>query len=83
MARLVFQLLVLQLILYATVFGLLSSSSKKIQGTKYNVKQKVLTLGSSFTIKDDKNKPVYKVKNFSYEFFEIYIIFFFRLDLNN
>ncbi len=83
MARLVFQLLVLQLILYATVFGLLSSSSKKIQGTKYNVKQKVLTLGSSFTIKDDKNKPVYKVKTFSYEFFEIYIIFFFRLDLNN
>jgi hypothetical protein len=60
MARLLFQLLALQLVFVAIVVGLFSSS--KIQhGTKYQLQQKVLTLGSSYTVKDDKDKPVYKV----------------------
>ena len=62
MARLVFQLLAVQLVLLATAFGLFSSS--KIQhGSKFKLQQKVLTLGSSYTIKDEKDTPVYKVRS--------------------
>ena len=61
MARLLFQLLALQLVVLASVLGLFSSP-KIQQGTKYQLQQKVLTLGSSYTIKDDKDKPVYKVR---------------------
>jgi hypothetical protein len=60
MARLLFQLLALQLVFVAIVVGLFASS-KIQQGTKYQLQQKVLTLGSSYTVKDDKDKPVYKV----------------------
>jgi len=63
MARLVFQLLALQLILFATVFGLFSSQ-KIQQATKYQVQQKIFTLGTSYSILDDKGKPVYKVNFF-------------------
>lgn len=59
MARLLLQLVALQLVLFVAVSGLFKS--KKIQGTKYKLQQKVLTLGSSYTIKDEKDKPVYKV----------------------
>lgn len=84
MARICFQLLILQLIVCACVFGLFSKS--KIQGRKYHLKQKVLTLGSSYTVKDDKNQPVYKVKRNTYiNFYSIKFVFLFvsRLDLNN
>ena len=60
MARLLFQLLALQFLLFVVVSGLFKS--KKIQGTKYKLQQKVLTLGSSYVIKDEKDKPVYKVR---------------------
>ena len=60
MASLIFRLLALQLILVAAVFGLFGSTVN--QGVKYQLQQKVLTLGTSYTILDDKNKPVYKVK---------------------
>jgi len=63
MARLIFQLLALQLILFATVFGLFST--KIADATKYQVQQKIFTLGTSYSILDDKGKPVYKV-NFCY-----------------
>jgi hypothetical protein len=65
MVRLFFQLLALQLILFVPIFGLFSNTKKIQHGTKYQLQQKVLTLGTSYTIKDDKDKPVYKV-NFSY-----------------
>jgi hypothetical protein len=71
MASLIFRLLALQLILVATVFGLFGSN-KVDQGVKYQLQQKVLTLGTSYTILDDKNKPVYKV-NFYFILQEIYI----------
>ncbi|CAF3013386.1 unnamed protein product [Rotaria socialis] len=61
MARLLLQLLALQFIFIATVFGLFGSSNKLKGATKYQLQQKVLTLGSSYTIKDDHDKPVYKV----------------------
>ena len=61
MARLVFHLLALQLVFIAGVFSLFSST-KVDDAVKYQLQQKVLTLGSSYTIKDDKDKPVYKVK---------------------
>jgi hypothetical protein len=61
MARVLFQLLALQLVLLATVSGMFLS--KKLQhATKYQLQQKVLTLGSSYTVKDDHDKPVYKVR---------------------
>ena len=64
MARLVFQLLAVQLVLLATAFGLFAST--KIQhGSKFKLQQKVLTLGSSYTIKDEKDTPVYKVRSHS------------------
>jgi hypothetical protein len=63
MARLIFQLLALQLILFATVFGLFGT--KIPDATKYQVQQKIFTLGTSYSILDDKGKPVYKV-NFFY-----------------
>ena len=59
MARLLLQVLLLELVLLVAVSGLFKS--KKIQGTKYKLQQKVLTLGTSYMIKDDKDKPVYKV----------------------
>ncbi|CAF0731837.1 unnamed protein product [Adineta steineri] len=61
MARLIFQLLAIQLVLVATVFSIFSGSGKVKDGTKYQLQQKVLTLGSSYVIKDQKDKPVYKV----------------------
>jgi phosphoglycerate-specific signal transduction histidine kinase len=60
MARLLLQLLAFQVILIAGVVSLFASS-KVQQGVKYQLQQKVLTLGSSYTIKDDKNRAVYKV----------------------
>lgn len=60
MARLLLHLFALQFLLFVAVSGLFKS--KKIQGTKYKLQQKVLTLGSSYVIKDDKDKPVYKVR---------------------
>lgn len=62
MARLFFQLLALQLVLISAVFGLFGSSQKLKGAAKYQLQQKVLTLGSSYTIKDDHDKPVYKVE---------------------
>ncbi|CAF0789235.1 unnamed protein product [Adineta ricciae] len=60
MARFVFHLLALQLVFIAGALSLFSS--KKVDdAVKYQLQQKVLTLGSSYTIKDDKDKPVYKV----------------------
>ncbi len=60
MARLLLQLLAVQLVLLATVSGLFGS--KKFQhATKYELQQKVLTLGSSYTVKDDQGQSVYKV----------------------
>jgi hypothetical protein len=59
MARVLFQLLALQLVLVVAVLGLFAK--KLPDGTKYQLQQKVLTLGSSYIIKDDKDKPVYKV----------------------
>jgi hypothetical protein len=60
MARLIFQLVALQLVLVATVFGFMAK--KKIDhGVKYQLQQKVLTLGTSYSILDDKGHPVYKV----------------------
>ncbi len=79
MARLLFQLLALQLVLIVNVFGLFGSS-QKIHGSKFKIQQKVLTLGSSFTIKDDKDKPVYKVIRIFF-LSNICIQYFFRLDL--
>jgi hypothetical protein len=61
MARFVLQLLALELVLIASISGLFNSGSKIQHGTKYQLQQKVLTLGSSYTIKDDHDKPVYKV----------------------
>lgn len=81
MARFLVQILLLELILLATVSGLFKSN--KIQGTKYKLQQKVLTLGSSYTIKDDKDKPVYKVMIETLSYIEKQCSTFFRLDLNN
>ncbi|CAF1036904.1 unnamed protein product [Rotaria sp. Silwood1] len=61
MARLIFQLLAIQLILVATSFGFFQTGSKIKEGTKYQLQQKVLTLGTSYTIKDNRDQPVYKV----------------------
>jgi hypothetical protein len=63
MTRFVLQLLALELVLIVSVVGLFNTGSK-IQGTKYQLQQKVLTLGTSYTVKDDKDKPVYKVRRF-------------------
>ena len=72
MARLFFQLLALQLILFGAVFGVFGK--KKLQhATKYQLQQKVFTLGSSYTVKDDHDKPVYKV-NFYLEFLKKFIL---------
>jgi len=67
MARLLLQLLAVQLVLFATISGLFSKKLK--HATKYQLQQKVLTLGSSYTVKDDKDKPVYKV-NFYLKIFK-------------
>ena len=57
MGRPLLQLLLLQLALLVTVSGLFFSS--KVQNSvKYQLQQKVLTLGSSYTIKDDKDKAI-------------------------
>ncbi|CAF2414635.1 unnamed protein product [Rotaria sp. Silwood2] len=61
MARFVFQMLAIQLILVATSFAIFGGSSKLKDGTKYQLQQKVLTLGTSYTIKDNRDQPVYKV----------------------
>jgi hypothetical protein len=60
MARLLLQLLAVQLVLFATVSGLFSKKLK--HATKYQLQQKVLTLGSSYIVKDDKGEAVYKVR---------------------
>ncbi|UJR25478.1 hypothetical protein I4U23_006824 [Adineta vaga] len=60
MARLLLSILALQLVLLATVHGLFSSSKIK-NARKYQLQQKVLTLGSSYTVKDDKQNAVYKI----------------------
>ncbi|CAF1371241.1 unnamed protein product [Adineta steineri] len=60
MARILFRLLALQLVLLVTVSGLFTSSGVK-HATKYELQQKVITLGSSYTVKDDHGKSVYKI----------------------
>jgi uncharacterized protein YxjI len=74
MARLLLQVLALQLVILASVYGLFGS--KKFQhATKYELQQKVLTLGSSYTVKNDKGEPVYKVRfHFSYRTFIEYFL---------
>ena len=63
MARLVLQLLALQFVLLVSVSGFMGFGGKKIkQGTKFELQQKVLTLGSSYTVKDDHGQSVYKVR---------------------
>lgn len=67
MARPIFHLLVLQLVFVGTTLALFRSASSKIKdGNKYQLQQKVLTLGTSYTITDDHNKPVYKVTFYFY-----------------
>ena len=61
MAHLLLQVLALQLVLLATVYGLFGGS-KFQHATKYELQQKVLTLGSSYTVKNDKGESVYKVR---------------------
>jgi uncharacterized protein YxjI len=56
------QLLALQLILLVTVSNGLFSSSKIKHSTKFELQQKVLTLGTSYTVKDDHGQSVYKVR---------------------
>ena len=72
MARFILQLLAIEFILIASAFGLFNTGSK-IQGTKYQLQQKVLTLGTSYTVKDDKGKPVYKVRRFRFHDRKIFI----------
>lgn len=61
MARLFLVLIAIQLVCFFAVDGLFFK--KKIDDAiKYKLKQKVLTLGSSYTVKDEKGQPVYKVK---------------------
>jgi hypothetical protein len=60
MARIFLSLLVIQLVLLANVSGFFKSKLK--HATKYQLQQKVLTLGTSYKIKDDKNQDVYSVK---------------------
>ncbi|CAF2316540.1 unnamed protein product [Rotaria sp. Silwood2] len=60
MVRLCSQLITLQLILFVNVSGLFLSNKIK-NTTKYELKQKVLTLGSSYTVKDDHGQSVYKI----------------------
>lgn len=69
MARLLLPLLALQLVFLATVSGLFGSSKLK-HATKYQLQQKVLTLGTSYTVKDDHGASVYKVK-YSIKFIKI------------
>jgi hypothetical protein len=73
MARLLLQLLAVQLVLFATISGLFLSKKLK-HATKYQLQQKVLTLGSSYTVKDDKGEPVYKVR--FYINFRHFLVFF-------
>jgi len=60
MARLILQLLAIQLVLLATISALFSKKLK--DSNKYQLQQKVLTLGTSYTVKDDHGQDVYKVK---------------------
>jgi len=60
MARLLLQLLVLQLVFLAVALGFFRSKKLK-NATKYQLQQKVLTLGTSYTVKDDQGQPVYKI----------------------
>jgi len=60
MARLILQLLAIQLVLLATISALFSKKLK--DSNKYQLQQKVLTLGTSYTVKDDHGKNFYKVK---------------------
>jgi len=60
MARLILQLLAIQLVLLATISALFSKKLK--ESNKFQLQQKVLTLGTSYTVKDDHDQSVYKVK---------------------
>lgn len=61
MARFALVFIAIQLVCFLSVNGLFFKP--KVQdAVKYRLKQKVLTLGSSYTVKDDKGEPVYKVK---------------------
>jgi hypothetical protein len=82
MARLLLSLFVIQLICLATVSGLFGGSRLKHK-TKYELQQKVLTLGTSYTIKDDKGEAVYKVKFPINYLIIVYLIYLFRLDLKH
>lgn len=61
MAHLLFQLLFVTLTIFGNACGFFTSSKVK-NATKYELQQKVLTLGSSYTVKDDHGQAVYKVK---------------------
>ena len=63
MTRIAFQLLALQFILIASAYGLFGSIPKMQNTVKYKLQQKVLTLGSSYTVKNDKDQPVYAVNS--------------------
>ena len=82
MARLLIQLFALQCVLLAVVHGLFGSSSVK-NAVKYQLQQKVLTLGSSYTVKDDKGNSVYKVQKLFPKKLMLHTNRGFRLDLNN
>lgn len=66
MNRLLLILVALQLIGFLSVSALFKSSPKLKHATKFRLKQKVLTLGSSYTIEDEHGKPAYKVKTSFY-----------------
>jgi hypothetical protein len=75
MARLLFQLLALQLVLVASVLSLFAAK-KPHHSVKYQLQQNVLTLGTSYVIKNDKDKPVYKVVflfRFQKTFYKIFL----------
>ncbi|CAF3667874.1 unnamed protein product [Rotaria socialis] len=59
MARFLLQILIVQLIFIGSISGLFSSKVKN--ATKYELRQKILTLGSSYTVKDDQDQSIYKV----------------------
>ncbi|CAF0808055.1 unnamed protein product [Rotaria sp. Silwood1] len=60
MGRFVLQLIILQLIVFLNVAGFFLSNKIKT-ATKYELQQKVFTLGTSYTVKDDQDQSVYKI----------------------
>ena len=56
------QILLVQLVVVAIVSGLFTGSSRLKNKLTFQLQQKVLTLGTSYTVNDDHGKPVYRVK---------------------